>query len=319
VLGVTADANAPHDDQRLQNLAEVFAACRTALTDTVELSHWRPADGSAAKQHAAALPHPDPAVADPVGVTGFLLVSEAVSTFLLVAAGHLGALAALHACREVHFSPGVLVRAVLENCAHAMWVLGRPGEGPEDLLARAYLEEYLSAEEAKKNAGRMGDKTAEAYQDAAAAYKRLRIEIQARFPGVTPADLAGPPRRLAGQELPGPEGGVKWMYELLSAAAGSSMNERTAMGVYGYLSNITHPTLYPVRQMRDWIVAPGHEGHATSEVSVDVDFLVRQGTVAVLAFYNALSYVTSYFGWQTGPHDALTAAIDRTLPGAITP
>ncbi len=316
---MTADACAPEGNGRLDDLAEVFAACRTAMLETADLGHWRPAAGSAAERAAAGLPHPDPAVADPVGATGFLLVSEAVSTFLLVAAGHLGALGALHTSKEVLFSPGALVRAVLENCAHAMWVLGRHGESPNNQLARAYLEDYLSAEEAKKNAGRLGDKTTRVYQDAASTYSRLRTEIQARFPATTPADLAGPPRRLAGQELPSPEAGVKWMYELLGSASGSSIDARTAMGVYGYLSNVTHPTLYPVRQMREWTVAPGHEGHATNTVSVDADFLVRQGTVAVLAFYNALSYVTSYYGWPTGAHDALTAAIDRSLPGAIGP
>ena len=33
-----------------------------------------------------------------------------------------------------------------------------------------------------------------------------------------------------------------------------------------------------------------------------------------MAFYNALTYVTSYFGWPTSVHDGLTARIDETMP-----
>jgi hypothetical protein len=36
---------------------------------------------------------------------------------------------------------------------------------------------------------------------------------------------------------------------------------------------------------------------------------------AVTAFYNALSYVTSYSGWSTSVHDELTNKIDTKMPG----
>ena len=47
---------------------------------------------------------------------------------------------------------------------------------------------------------------------------------------------------------------------------------------------------------------------------LDLGFLERQASAAVMAFYNALAYVTSYFGWHTSVHDGLTAKIDETMP-----
>ena len=113
-----------------------------------------------------------------------------MQTFLMVASHHLGALAALHGRREVFFPPSMLVRAVVENCSHAIWVLGDdPSEPSENRLTRAYLEDLLSAEEAKKNAGRMGNKQSQSYVEAKAEYEGIKAEILARFEGATADNL----------------------------------------------------------------------------------------------------------------------------------
>jgi len=52
-----------------------------------------------------------------------------------------------------------------------MWVLQRGDGALEDRLARAYLEELASAEEAKKTSGRLLGKTANQHQDQAAQFK----------------------------------------------------------------------------------------------------------------------------------------------------
>jgi hypothetical protein len=79
------------------------------------------------------------------------------------------------------FSPGMLVRGVIECAARVFWVLGVPGDSPEQVLARAYLEELLSAEEAKKAAGRMGGKETGIYKQQLKAYTDMRAEIVGRF------------------------------------------------------------------------------------------------------------------------------------------
>jgi hypothetical protein len=75
--------------------------------------------------------------------------------YLYSASEHLGSLGALDTMQEVLVSPGVLLRSVLEHCAVSMWVLQRGDGALEDRLARAYLEELASAEEAKKTSGRL--------------------------------------------------------------------------------------------------------------------------------------------------------------------
>lgn len=299
-------------DDRLVELAHLFVDCRAAFFETADHFHWSPEPGSVAARAAAELPSPDPAIAHPRGETGHRLIAEVVQTYLLTASGHLGGLASLYASGEVFFPPAALIRATIENCAHAIWVLGDdPTEPSENRLARAYLEELLSAEEAKKNAGRLGAKTDPMHVQANDYYKLLKGQILTRFPG-TDAETLGR-RTLNGQTLLNPEATVAWMYALAERAAASGVGDRAALGIYGFLSNMTHPTLYPARQLREWTDDPA-AGHSVAYLRLDLDFLERQASAAVMAFYNALAYVTSYFGWHTSVHDGLTAKIDETMP-----
>lgn len=302
-------------NDRLVELAHLFVDCRSAFFDTADAFHWTPEPGSVAASAAADLPSPDPTIEQPRGETGHRLIAEVVQTYMLTASGHLGGLASLYASGEVFFPPAALVRAVIENCAHAMWVIGSDRtERSENRLARAYLEELLSAEEAKKNAGRLGDKEGPIHVQADEDYRALKRQILARFPGSTKAELGE--LTLLEQRLPNPEACVTWMYALLRRGAGSTVGDRAALGIYGFLSNMTHPTLYPARQLRDWTDDPA-TGHRVAHLRLDVGFLERQASAAVSAFYNALSYVTSYFGWSTELHDELTSKIEVKMPGLL--
>lgn len=309
----------PHDPpapgqvpSRLLELADLFAFCRGVFLETADCHHWAPADGSAAEQDATVLPSPDPAIMDRQGETGFRLVAEVVQTYVLGASGHLGGLASMYATGEVHFSPGLLVRAVMENCAHALWVLGQAGDDPEERLARAYLEELKSAEEAQGTAKLIGGSTSSQYQKARAWHRLLRRQVQTRF-AVSAEDLGT--GQLRGQTLPGLTDSVLWMYDL-AAAAGGRIDARGAEGIYGFLSNLTHPTLYPIKQMRVW----NHDetaGHAVALLQLDVGFSENLARVALAAFYNTLTYITSYFGWPTDLIDGLTARLDEDIPGFV--
>jgi hypothetical protein len=76
---------------------------------------------------------------------------------------------------------------------------------------------------------------------------------------------------------------------------------------------MTHPTLYPARQLRDWSDDPA-TGHRVAYLRVDLGFMERQASAALAAFYNALAYVTSYFEWDISVHDSLTARFEETMP-----
>lgn len=298
---------------RLGEIADLFVASRNAFFDSADRFHWNPAPESPAAQSAAELPSPDLAVSTPRGETGHRLVAEVVQTYLLTASGHLGGLASLYGSGEVIFPAPALIRSTIENCAHAVWVLGEDtDDSPENRLARAYLEELVSAEEAKKNAGRMRDKAHPSYVSANRYYKALKAEILERFPGTTPASLGGSPRTLIGQSLPNLEAAVEWMYEL-TKIYGGTIDGRTATGIYGYLSNMTHPTLYPARQRREWTSDPA-TGHPVAHLRVDLGSAENEARAALAAFYNALTYTTSYFGWPTTVVDALTMTIEDSMP-----
>lgn len=161
------------------------------------------------------------------------------------------------------------------------------------------------------NAGRLGAKSGPIHTQAKDDYKALKRQILARFPGADAATLGR--WTLGDQTLLGPEATVAWMYALAEKAGASSVGDRAALGIYGFLSNMTHPTLYPARQLRAWTDDPA-VGHPVAYLRLDLDFLERQASAAVTAFYNALSYVTSYFGWPRSVHDELTAKIDQAMP-----
>lgn len=299
---------------RLAQLADVLDACRGVLHALTAHTHWQPGSPSLAASDVQALPCPDPRIPQAGVSSGFGLISEVVSSYLLAAGGHLGALAALYRPAEVFYAPALLVRVAVENSARAMWVLGADVEESADArLARAYLEALLSDEEQKKNTGRLGPKTSPVHQNAVARFRQRRSQVQIVFPGTTP-DMMGA-GQVGGQTRLRPEECVTWMFELLERHAASTISARQGEGLYGFLSNYTHPTLYPTQQMREWV---DHGDHASSVHCLEIGFLDRQAQLAVVVFYNALSFVMSYFGWPTDRHDELTALIDRAMPGVFT-
>jgi hypothetical protein len=308
----------PAGTARLVELAEVLAACRMSFFETAGSFHWDPQPGSAANLVATALPSPDPLLKTLRPETGHRLITESVQTHLQTAAGLMGALGVLFEAGEVFAAPGTLVRGALESVARVFWIIGDGTDHPEQLLARAYLEEFLSAEGAKMAASRMGGKESEPYIERARMWLELRAEILYRFPGATKLDLAEEGgRELAGERLISPSGGVTSMFEFLERQAGSTITERMALGMYDFLSNSTHPTLYPSRQRRLWVEHPSHPGEHVALEKVELAFVRKQAAVAVVAYYNALTYVTSYFGWSTSVCDTLTARIDKSLPGTL--
>lgn len=300
----------PEFSARLEQLAALCLMCRDSLHEIADAYHWTPAPGSPGARDAIALPSPDPQVPSPHGETGHRLLAEIVQSFLLTASGHLGGLAGLYLNGEITFSPPLLIRAVIENCAHAVWVLGEDGEDADDRLARCYLEERKSAEEAKKNSGYMYGKTASSYAHAADAYKKIQRQTIARFPDTTMDRLGR--YELHGQRLPRLEDAVTDMYALTEAAGGTITVEQ-ASGIYGFLSNMTHPTLYPARQRRGWYSDPEHS-QRVAYLHVEIGSTEQEARAALAAFYNALTYTTSYFGWPTTIVESLEARIEAVIP-----
>ncbi|MCC9182141.1 hypothetical protein LOC73_15665, partial [Mycolicibacterium mageritense] len=197
-----------------------------------------------------------------------------------------------------------------------MWVLGKPPLAAEDILARAYLEELTSSETAKQAAGRMGAKTSEPHQRAKREWAEFRDRIRTVFRQTRTEDLGGNPvgRKIGSQEFPGPEDCVEGMFDHLHAMVGG-ITKRQASGVYGFLCAGTHPSLYQARQWRRYV---DHGDHVGTVLTVDVRDLERLLFVPVAAYYNALSYTTSFYGLDPAAHDELTRKIDEIMPGKLS-
>jgi hypothetical protein len=303
----------PGAEKRLTELAELFSISRALFFELQDDYHWMPGTDSLA-EHDLRNTEVGPNRAwgeDPVRRK-----FDVVGNYLLTVSGHLGGLATLHAGQEVLFSPPLLVRAIIENCARAVWVLAVDDpNGTRTRVSRAYLEELFSAEDAKAVAGRLSDKSGETYEAAASAYRNLRDEeLPALFNGVSRETLGK--KELEGQSLPRPEGCALWMYEEVSRI-GTGISGRQAQGVYGFLCNMTHPTLYPVRQMTDWHQVEGSD-HLESHLSLDLPFLEKLAGAAIVTHFNTASLFMSYMGWKSARHSAWEDVIERTLPGTFT-
>lgn len=315
----------PGVESRLAELAELFAASRAFFFDIAQDEHhWAPSPGSLAAED---LVNGEAGPGGPWSEEPVRLMIDVLSNYLLTAAHHLGGLAILHKGQEVLLSPPLLTRAILENCARVFWVLdGRPLFAPQDTtqvdhlaltrvrVARAYLEEFLSAQEAKTVAGRLGEKSGDTYKAAQAAYGDLRDKTLPRlFANVTRESLGT--NCLDGQLRLTPEECVVLMYEKTNASPGVALSEREGKGVYGFLCNMTHPTLYPIREMTTWHKTD--DGHFESHLTLDVDFLGRLASAGVMTFFNTVSLLMSFMGWTSDKHGEWARLIDRTLPGAF--
>jgi hypothetical protein len=239
-LTLSAVAIQPYpDDQarRFAELAELFLDCRAGWRDVTIATQGHPHPGSPAAHDLQELAERLPGRPN-VG----RVIPAVVQRYMLAASEQFGGLAALYQAQEVLYSTSALARCLIEACAGAAWVLGAEGEPVESRLARAYREELKSTEEAKKNAGRLLGKDHPEYRRVAEDFKRCREEIEAIFPDGWTTDDDGR-RLLRGQILPGPEDSVAW---LLSEFLSRPHTRDVGRGAYGYISNMTHPTLYRI-------------------------------------------------------------------------
>lgn len=297
----------PGTDELLGNLADLLLACRDTFHEIADRYHWEPRPGSGAFDDAAALPS-DPGVPKTATSTGHRMIRDVVQVFLVTAAGHLGGLASLYRSGEVMFAAAPLVRAVLENCAHVVWLLDDASEvSPEDRLARAYLEELTSAKMDRDTWRRLHGHVDESV---ALHLVDVKAQIRERFPDAVRLMKNDP--LIHGQELPSLRGAVVRMFEISHKLGGTIDGPRGA-GVYDLYSNLTHPTVYPVRRMRRWSADAEH-GHMVADLSISLDDVVTSARAALAAFYNSLNYATTYFGWDEALNE-LTATIDAKLPG----
>lgn len=295
------------DDQadRFAELAELFVRCRAAWREVASETV-----GQAGPYSMAETDQQDIAERMPQSARAQLVVPAVLQRYMLAASEQLGGLAALYGAQEVLYSPWALARSMLEHCASAAWVLGFDREPVENRLARAYREELKSAEEAKKNAGRLLGKEHPEYRRVAEEFKRCRREIEDTFRGGwTTADDGR--RLLRGQRLPGPEDSVAW---LLSEFLTRPHTRDVGRGTYGYISNLSHPTLYRISGL--WSI-DDRGGERVPVLDVHIEDHNKLAHLVVSPYYEVLARVIIYQGWPGVQHRELTQQIDRLLPALL--
>jgi hypothetical protein len=299
----------PYDENfatRLTDISLAFFGCQSAFRELAEETEWRPAEGSPAAQDRERLQAREP----PYPTETATLIIFLNYFYMSAASEHLGALGALYEKRQVLIPPPALVRCVLEHCARILWVLQEGNQPVEDRIARAYLEVLFSAVERKKTTGRMLGKDSKAYLADTNALKRL--QEQAAFVFGEPIKDAHGRDTLRGQQMPGLEDCVAWMVGFLKTAP-STADHR---GIYDYVSNISHPTLYPHIEM--WQPAES-DGQQSLVSQITLGDHERRAALAIVPFCETLSYLMSYNGWPRRIHAALMEVLDKVLPSAITP
>lgn len=251
------------DDQadRFAELAELFLRCRAAWRAVTSATQGHAAPDSLAASDTQKVAEQ---IAPPHCLRASLVIPAAVQRYMLAASEQFGGLAALYAAQEVLCSPSALARSLLEHCASAAWVLGFDGEPVENRLARAYREELKSAEEAKRTPVACSARNNPEYQRVAEDFNRCSKEIEAIFPGGWTKDDDGR-RLLHGQSLPGLEDSVAW---LLSDFLSRPHTRDVGRGTYGYISNLSHPTLYRISGL--WSVEE-HDGERIPVLDVSIE------------------------------------------------
>lgn len=302
----------PGAKTRLAELARLYDGTRAVYFDIAHNeNNWTPSLNSPLERD---LDNVENGPAGPWGDGPVRQVVGTVGGYFLAAVGHLGGLAALHVGHEVLFSPGPLVRAILENCARIMWVLAPDDpQGTRVRVARGYLEELLSAEQVKTVVGRLADKSNDRYRSASADYRALRDTlIPGLFMGATRADLGE--HTLDGQRRLRLEECVKWMYERTSAG-GTGISADQGVGLYGFLCSMTHPTLYPARELT--LLRQRSDGTMERYLRLDLDLLGKLAGAAITTFYSAFSLLMWYFGWVSPKKDEWEGLIEAVLPGTL--
>lgn len=200
--------------------------------------------------------------------------------------------------------------------ARARWVIGsEPADEPAlNRLARAYIDNDLSAEYEKKISGYLQGNRSSACLAATARFIRLRAEIAAVFPGTNGHDFGR--RTVNGQVCLGPTDTVRWFFDLPARSAALAVDTKAPTAIYDLLSTHTHPTLHSVHAPR---LFTADNPESATPPTIDIAGVEWLACLAVLGGYDAVSTTHRYCGWEFDPDGGFENLIDRVLPGLPQP
>jgi hypothetical protein len=297
----------PYDETfatRLTEISLAFYGCQLAFRELAEETEWRPGPSSPAEQDRERLQAHEPPY-PPEAATLIIFLNY---FYMSAVSEHFGALGALYEKKQVLIPPPALVRCVLEHCARVLWVLQQGDQPTEDRLARAYLEVLFSAVERKKTTGRIHGKDSDSYRADVRALKDVRERATAVFGEPIMTDDGQ--HIIRGQTMLGLEDCVAWMLRFIKQTPGLADHR----GIYDYLSNVSHPTLYPHIEM--WNIDE-RDGEQTLVSQITIEDHEKRAALAIVPFCETLSHLMSYNGWPRRIHEQLIEALDLLLSDAV--
>jgi hypothetical protein len=302
---------AAEDHQRFRACALALHACneigQRILTES-EILAAKP--GSLADHDLSALKARDPT--PPVDLLD-IVTAGTVGPHVYAACEHIGALSVLYAIEEIHVTPMVLARTVIEHCAHALWILGSKGDSADDRLARALLDYLNGLQQAERYAREFLGEASPGHVAKQGPATGLRTEAHALFSPPYKVDVNGRKRSaLGGEHFPAHTEIVVRAANLMN----SSLNEQEARGIYALLSTRVHATpteitgLTILKDPLDPTSIALREDRRTHEP------LVR---LVVSFFYSAMSHALDYSGIAIPEHNELGDEIEKHFPGHFRP
>ncbi|MTE17461.1 hypothetical protein [Nocardia aurantiaca] len=305
---MTRGMNASPDMQeRMPELAALLRECREATMRLSAAERWEPHQGSAAARDIAVFEKTE-------GLRDPRTVLEVVGTYLELATWHAGGMAATLEAHEALAAPWPLARSVLEACARAAWVIGDPfpPATERNRLARAYIENLISAEQEGNVTRAVHGAGSEAAMTFRNANQQLRDEIRAVFPDTKRSDLDH--KRVNGIAPLSLAGSATWYFETMHQLGAIGTDPSRLKSIYTMLSNHAHPTLYTFRQRREYF----QDGKGLStRLVVQPSELDRLVTLTVMTVYITMKVVCRYCRWPFDADGQFEAMIDRYMPNAF--
>lgn len=223
--------------------------------------------------------------------------------FTQQAAEHLEAVQSLIKERQVTFSIAPLTRSIVELCGHVYWLLD-PSlmDNPRGRAARVFLAEL---DDATKRASAAKAFEHPDTEQIVKFKKALRQEVLPVlfYPSEIEFDeRSGALVRLCKQSKPGLSASLRFIENAIA-------QDVVTPGMYGYLSNATHPTPYIVEEVYRWDEAQGR-GYFVLPEARNPYALTR---LAVVAFTLMWQVIAAYRGLDQQEAVDLAIEID-TLP-----
>jgi hypothetical protein len=285
---------------RLQLLSLAFYCCtkaHTASLDAHEAEGGR-VEGAPAHLDQQHLERCDP----PYPPTVHQFIEFHSYCYLSAAGEHMRGLGALYDKQEVLVAPPALIRCVLEHSARVVWLLA-DDQHPEDRAARAYLDLLMCTVERKKTSGRFLGKDSNQYRGNVRMLAHIRNEAETLF-GEPVVDDQGR-HCIRGQRIPGLE-------ECVAALLGRlpGIGARDPRGIYDRMSNLAHPMVYPHLET----LRTRTEGDEILVSAVtNAEEHQQQAALAMSAYFEALSHVISYQGWDRAPYEQWSTPVAELL------